>query len=56
MTSIDQYLEQAALSGKLAEQAALPRQREMYLRAQAKWQELADQAIITNRTRWAQDQ
>jgi len=53
MTSIDQYLQQAAASAELAAKAELPRQREMYLRAQAKWQELADQAIITERARTA---
>jgi len=39
------YLDQAEICAKLAEEAALPRKKEMYLRSQAKWQELADRAV-----------
>jgi hypothetical protein len=36
------YLEQAAIAAQQAQDATLPRLREMHLRSQAAWQALAD--------------
>lgn len=38
----DFYLEQAAISARQAQDATLPKLREMHLRSQAAWQALAD--------------